>query len=121
MADRLTERDNALKLQTLSTRIQNFKEPDELKSFGKLLLHDILYIRQHESEREFHIFLFEAVLICCKLVEPPQAERKKSALKKYVKEDPSERVNSRETDPLRIKGRVFFRNVTGAFRHLADS
>ena len=58
-------------VRNLSTRVEDWKG-HSLSSFGALLLHDIFLVSKGDSEREFHVYLFERILLCCKDTGPSQ-------------------------------------------------
>ncbi|KAE9406299.1 hypothetical protein BT96DRAFT_748260, partial [Gymnopus androsaceus JB14] len=56
----------------LQSRVDNWKG-HHLENFGRLLLHDTFIVPRFEIDREYSIFLFEKIIICCKeaLPTPP--------------------------------------------------
>lgn len=77
-----------------------------------------------DVDREYHVFLFEKIILCCKEV-PPNAQngskkigKNGSLLKKQGTPAPltlqGAATSSRKTTPLVLKGRIFLGNVTQA-------
>lgn len=59
-----------------------------------------------ESEREYHIYLFERILVCCKEINP---NKQKSKLN-IGKDKPPATIRGKPR--LQLKGRIFMSNVT---------
>ncbi|KAF7318761.1 Rho guanine nucleotide exchange factor scd1 [Mycena chlorophos] len=72
--------------------------------FGALLLNDIFVVTKSNVDREYHVFLFEKILLCCKEV----FTRSASAGPTYST------ANPHRTSPLTLKGRIFMNVVTAA-------
>ncbi|KAF5351656.1 hypothetical protein D9756_007738 [Leucocoprinus leucothites] len=125
-AQRRAENDQTVK--SLSTRIDDWKG-HHLENFGELLLDDIFTVTKSDIDREYHVFLFEKIILCCKEVPPGQQNGSKkmsknnSLLKKQASTPtPLNAVaaaaagtsNQRRNTPLLLKGRIFLGNVTQA-------
>ncbi|KAL4960492.1 Rho family guanine nucleotide exchange factor CDC24 [Aspergillus stella-maris] len=96
-----------------------FKELDErvddwkalkIDSFGDLLRFGTFIVIKgdsgKDSEREYHIYLFERILLCCKDINP---NKQKSRLVGGSKDKP----NATKGKPrLQLKGRIYMANVT---------
>lgn len=59
------EKENAATAKELKARVEDWKghDPD---SFGKLIIDDQLVATKGNTDREYHVFLFEQMLLCCK-------------------------------------------------------
>ena len=77
-------------------------------------------VMKMDIDREYHVFLFEKIILCCKEVVPAangggtiRKSNKNSSLKKQPPPMPGVNGPSRKkTTPLLLKGRIFLNNVT---------
>lgn len=113
--------DNEQIVKSLEKRITDWKG-HHLENFGELLLEDVFVVTKSETDREYHVFLFEKIILCCKeaLQQPPAARggkagKNNSILKKQVPPTPTggQSIALRD-NPLLLKGRIFLGNVTQA-------
>lgn len=98
--------DNAQAVTDLAHRVEDWKGHD-LSSFGQLLLHENFVVIKSDNEREYSVYLFERIILCCKEVVAQGKKDKKS--NSILKRPASQRVNK-----LQLKGRIFVNNVTAA-------
>jgi cell division control protein 24 len=121
-AQRRAENDQTVK--SLQHRIDDWKG-HHLENFGELLLDDIFVVTKSDIDREYHVFLFEKIILCCKeaLSPLPNGNRKvnksNSILKKQSAPSPSPLPGGvgqpqKKNTPLLLKGRIFLGNVTQA-------
>ncbi|EJF65139.1 hypothetical protein BD309DRAFT_398754 [Dichomitus squalens] len=121
-AQRRAENDATVK--NLEGRVEDWKG-HHISNFGALLLDDIFSVTKSEVDREYHVFLFEKIILCCKEYIPQPGNGKKvgksnSILKKPT--SPSTVLGStaagssskKKNTPLLLKGRIFLNNVTQA-------
>ncbi|KPV72028.1 uncharacterized protein RHOBADRAFT_39770 [Rhodotorula graminis WP1] len=99
-------KDNAQAVDELHLRVEDWKGHD-INSFGQLLLQETFVVIKSDNEREYNVYLFERIILCCKEVGTPSKKDKKS--NSILKRPPSQRVNK-----LQLKGRIFVNNITGA-------
>lgn len=91
-----------------------------VESFGPLLLDDIFVVTKSDMDREYHVFLFEKIILCCKeATSTPQNLKKMSKNNSILKKQsvlplPGMPGPIRKTTPLLLKGRIFLGNVTQA-------
>ncbi|KAK2464314.1 hypothetical protein APHAL10511_003771 [Amanita phalloides] len=120
-AQRRAENDQTVK--NLQARVEDWKG-HHIANFGELLLDDIFLVTKSDVDREYHVFLFEKIILCCKEV-PPNAQngnkkssKNNSLLKKQASPGPLPLPGSaqiqRKNTPLVLKGRIFLGNVTQA-------
>ncbi|KAJ7262209.1 hypothetical protein B0H12DRAFT_1013069 [Mycena haematopus] len=121
-AQRRAENDQTVK--SLYTRVDDWKG-HHLENFGELLLDDIFVVTKSDIDREYHVFLFEKIILCCKeaLGVPPNGKKvsKSNSILKKQSAPPSlaglpggvGQPQKRNT-PLLLKGRIFLGNVTQA-------
>lgn len=69
ITDRVNEtsraKENAATKKELGNRVTDWKGHDP-EQFGDLLLDDQLVATKSGSDRDYHVFLFEKMLLCCK-------------------------------------------------------
>ncbi|KAG2079086.1 hypothetical protein BDR04DRAFT_1124128 [Suillus decipiens] len=115
--------ENVQTVKNLEGRVQDWKG-HHLSNFGALLLDDIFTVTKSDVDREYHVFLFEKIILCCKEAVPPPQNSKRggknnSILKKQnglqaPTPPPMTSPNKRKDTPLLLKGRIFLNNVTQA-------
>ncbi|BGP19839.1 hypothetical protein JCM10213_003148 [Rhodosporidiobolus nylandii] len=98
--------DNQQAVADLANRVEDWKGHD-IASFGELLLQETFVVIKSENEREYNVYLFERIILCCKEVGAVGKKDKKS--NSILKRPPSQRINK-----LQLKGRIFVNNITGA-------
>ncbi|GAA6036256.1 hypothetical protein JCM8097_006862 [Rhodosporidiobolus ruineniae] len=99
-------KDNLQAVNDLANRVEDWKGHD-IASFGELLLQETFVVIKSENEREYNVYLFERIILCCKEVGATGKKDKKS--NSILKRPPSQRINR-----LQLKGRIFVNNITGA-------
>ncbi|KAF8473362.1 hypothetical protein BDZ91DRAFT_770554 [Kalaharituber pfeilii] len=95
--------------EDLAQRVEDWKG-HRLDSFGSLLLNGQFTVVKGDGrgdlEREYHIYLFQKILLCCKEVGPSKKQSKTMSMGKKAAP-----VNKKKTS-LQLKGRIFMQNVT---------
>ena len=99
-------KENELAVIELKNRVEDWKQ-HEITSFGSLMLEDTFNVIKNDSEREYHVYLFERIILCCKDVGQPNKKNSKSnsMLRKPA---------AKKSGPLQLKGRIFTNNVQRA-------
>ncbi|KAL7943974.1 Pleckstrin homology domain-containing protein [Trichoderma barbatum] len=94
-------------LEELIVRVDDWKS-HKIESFGKLLLHGVYGVitGKSEQEKDYEIYLFENILLCCKEISPNKSKDKKDRSRQQV---PKPKNKSAK---LQLKGRIFMTNVT---------
>jgi cell division control protein 24 len=116
--------ENELTVKSLHSRIDDWKG-HHLENFGELLLDDIFVVTKSDIDREYHVFLFEKIILCCKeaLAMPPNGRPKVGKSNSILKKQPAPPPLTlpggvgqpvKKTTPLLLKGRIFLGNVTQA-------
>lgn len=108
-------------VRNLECRIEDWKG-HHISNFGELLLEDVFVVTKSDVDREYHVFLFQRIILCCKeLALQPQSAKKvgksNSILKKQASSTPQIATASgkaKKNTPLLLKGRIFLNNVTQA-------
>ncbi|KAJ7096899.1 hypothetical protein C8R44DRAFT_717514 [Mycena epipterygia] len=108
-------------VESLRTRVVDWKG-HHLEDFGELILNGIFNVTKSNIVREFHVFLFEKVILCYKETVSDDGKGFSTA-QSIPSKEPSQGPSSlreaigrpmRRNPPLLLKGRVFVSNVTGA-------
>lgn len=107
-------RENELAVNELKERVEDWKG-HELNSFGALVLEDTFTVVKNDSEREYHVYLFERIILCCKEVGvklDKKASKQSMSLKKNASHIHANGLKKKNTQQL--KGRIFIANVMSA-------
>ncbi|KAG8921462.1 hypothetical protein FRC00_008617, partial [Tulasnella sp. 408] len=134
ITDRVNEaqrrQENVQTVKHLEQRVEDWKG-HHLSHFGQLLLDEIFYVTKSEVDREYHVFLFEKIILCCKEAVPQpsggagsgkKAGKSNSILKKNMTAAEkaaaaavlASQGGKKRMTPLLLKGRIFLNNVTAA-------
>ncbi|KAH9908189.1 Pleckstrin homology domain-containing protein [Xylariomycetidae sp. FL2044] len=94
-------------LEDLIRRVDDWKN-HRVEQFGRLLLHGVYTVvtGRTEQEKDYEIYLFECILLCCKEITPNKSKDKKD------KKDRSVPKVRNKNNKLQLKGRIFMTNVT---------
>ncbi|KAB5585095.1 CDC24 calponin [Coniochaeta sp. 2T2.1] len=94
-------------LDDLIMRVDDWKN-HRVEQFGKLLLHGVYTVvtGKSDQEKDYEIYLFECILLCCKEVAPVKTKDKKDKTKST-----GPKIRNRHAK-LQLKGRIFMTNVT---------
>lgn len=113
--------ENIQTVQNLSSRVDDWKG-HHVSQFGELLLHDIFIVTKSEVDREYHVFLFERIILCCKEDSSPAGGRKSGKSNSILKKPQANgsvpvgpaNGSKKKMIPLLLKGRIYLNNVTDA-------
>lgn len=99
-------------VRELLDRVEDWKG-HEVEKFGDLWLDDHFTVTKADQPRDYHVFLFEKMMLCCKEVVP---ERKSKAGKSasMLRKDKSLSKSLPEKRRLALKGRIFVSNINRA-------
>lgn len=94
-------------LEELIVRVDDWKS-HRVEQFGRLLLHGVYGVvtGKTDQEKDYEIYLFENILLCCKEVSGTKSRDKKD---KTRSQGPKIRNKYAK---LQLKGRIFMTNVT---------
>nr|QBH67572.1 putative CDC24-GTP/GDP exchange factor [Ustilago esculenta] len=108
--------ENAQLVKELEWRVEDWKGHN-IKTFGLLLLSDVFMVAKSDTEREYHVYLFEKILLCCKELAPAAQKKsnKNNSLLKQKGGAAAAAGGKKAKTTLQLKGRIFINNVTGAF------
>lgn len=137
-AKRITDRvneaqrreENLQTVKNLEQRVEDWKG-HHLSHFGQLLLDEVFFVTKADVDREYHVFLFEKIILCCKEAIPQgtggaggrnsKIGKNNSILKKNATAAEKAAAaaamgpsGKKKMTPLLLKGRIFLNNVTGA-------
>ncbi|KAF9268658.1 hypothetical protein L218DRAFT_853032 [Marasmius fiardii PR-910] len=114
--------ENELTVKNLQLRVEDWKG-HHLENFGQLLLDDIFIVTKSDIDREYHVFLFEKIILCCKEALPAPANGRKVSKSNSILKKQSTSIPltpgipgqpQKKNTPLLLKGRIFLGNVTQA-------
>ncbi|KAI1357965.1 Rho guanyl nucleotide exchange factor [Xylaria arbuscula] len=93
-------------LEELKVRVDDWKS-HRVDHFGGLLLHGSYQVitGRSEQEKDYEIYLFENILLCCKEAQTSKSKDKKDKNKSISK-------GRNKSSKLQLKGRIFMSNVT---------
>ncbi|KAI0809567.1 Rho guanyl nucleotide exchange factor [Xylaria sp. FL0064] len=93
-------------LEELRVRVDDWKS-HRVDHFGKLLLHGSYQVitGRSDQEKDYEIYLFENILLCCKEAQANKNKDKKDKNKSISK-------GRNKSNKLQLKGRIFMSNVT---------
>ncbi|TIA93649.1 hypothetical protein E3P99_00091 [Wallemia hederae] len=125
------QKENVEKCEVLVDRVEDWKGHN-ISSFGSLLIEDMFNVNKNHVDREYHVFLFEKILLCCKEVQDNRShggadrggkERKSSKSNSLLKRKDSTITQFdplRRNIPLQLKGRIYLNNVTHVIPYFRD-
>ncbi|KAF2024830.1 hypothetical protein EK21DRAFT_77845 [Setomelanomma holmii] len=106
--DAIAREERVEAVEELKTLVEDWKG-HRIEGFGELLLHGQYTVLKGESmtskneEREYKIYLFEMILLCCKEININKPKNKMSTRTLVTKDGKPK---------LQLKGRIFMQNVT---------
>ncbi|KAH7383369.1 Pleckstrin homology domain-containing protein [Pyrenochaeta sp. MPI-SDFR-AT-0127] len=106
--DAIAREERGEAVEELKTLVEDWKG-HRIEGFGDLLLHGQFTVLKGESmtskneEREYKIYLFEMILLCCKEINVNKPKNKMSTRSLVTKDGKPK---------LQLKGRIFMQNVT---------
>lgn len=113
--------ENLATVKNLEGRVEDWKG-HHISNFGTLLVDDVFTVTKSEMDREYHVFLFEKIILCCKEYVPTGPNSKKVNKSNSILKKPGTPLLStsgsasskKKSTPLLLKGRIFLNNVTSA-------
>jgi len=114
--------ENMQTVRNLESRIEDWKG-HHISNFGELLLEDVFVVTKSDVDREYHVFLFQRIILCCKeLALQPQNAKKVGKSNSILKKQVPNALHittpggskAKKGTPLLLKGRIFLNNVTQA-------
>jgi cell division control protein 24 len=112
--------ENVQTVHNLASRVDDWKG-HHVSQFGELLLEDIFSVTKSEVDREYHVFLFERIILCCKEDTSIGGNKKAGKNGSLLKKPQSNGTplngpgsSKKKMTPLLLKGRIYLNNVTEA-------
>lgn len=108
-------------VEELKTRVKDWKG-HVIDEFGKLILDGQFIITKSEQDRDYSIYLFEKMILCCKEVIPEKKDKRAgksgSILKKQSAADKALQSGPPKKNPLSLKGRIYVNNLSAVEKTL---
>ncbi|TEA15181.1 Rho guanine nucleotide exchange factor scd1 [Colletotrichum sidae] len=94
-------------LDDLRNRVDDWKN-HRVEQFGRLLMHGVYTVvtGKSEQEKDYEIYLFECILLCCKEISANKSKDKKDKTRST-----GPKIRNKNAK-LQLKGRIFMTNVT---------
>lgn len=100
-------------VRDLVDRVDDWKGHDPGK-FGSLYLDDQFTVSKADSPRDYHVFLFEKMMLCCKDIVPDKKAKSGKNSNMLRKDKTSSKSQIQQKPRLALKGRIFVSNITAA-------
>jgi cell division control protein 24 len=97
-------------IKELIERVEDWKG-HEIAKFGDLYLDDQFTVSKADQPRDYHIFLFERMMLCCKDAPPKTKSGKNSSM---LRKDKTASKTPSGKKYLALKGRIFVSNIMHA-------
>jgi cell division control protein 24 len=111
----LRQHSNVSIVQELELRVKDWKG-HHINDFGKLLLDGQFMVTKADMDRDYEVYLFEKMILCCKEVVPDKKDKKTSKSGSLLKKDRSANTPTTKRNMLNLKGRIYVNNLT----HIQD-
>ncbi|KAJ9103339.1 hypothetical protein QFC19_004437 [Naganishia cerealis] len=102
-------------VQELEWRVKDWKG-HHINDFGKLLLDGQFMVTKADMDRDYEVYLFEKMILCCKEVIPDKKDKKNGKSGSLLKKDRSSQSIAPKKNLLNLKGRIYVNNLT----HIQD-
>lgn len=100
-------------VRELVERVDDWKGHDHEK-FGDLHLDDQFTVSKADSPRDYHVFLFEKMMLCCKEIQPDKKSKSGKNANMLRKDKTASKGQPPARLKLALKGRIFVSNITAA-------
>jgi hypothetical protein len=98
-------------VQELESRVKDWKG-HHINDFGNLLLDGQFMVTKADMDRDYEVYLFEKMILCCKEVVPDKKDKKNSKSGSILKKDRSSQSVGSKKNMLNLKGRIYVNNLT---------
>lgn len=85
----------------------------DVDKFGPLHIDDHFTVTKDDQPREYHVFLFEKMMLCCKEITPEKKKQNKNS-SMLRKDRGSSKGEPLDKKKLALKGRIFVSNIKEA-------
>lgn len=106
-------------IRELQERVEDWKG-HEIVKFGDLWLDDHFTVTKAEQPRDYHVFLFEKMMLCCKEVGPDRKDKKNKNSAILRKDKGMSKGTASNKPKLALKGRIFVSNINRATLNSAE-
>ncbi|CAO1634508.1 unnamed protein product [Sympodiomycopsis kandeliae] len=106
------QQENLQLVRDLHDRVEDWKG-HYVELFGRLLLCDTFMVAKGDTEREYIVYLFDKILLCCKEMTPAPT-KKSSKGNSLLKQKTTSISGKKPKTSLQLKGRIFINNVNAA-------
>jgi cell division control protein 24 len=100
-------------VRDLVARVDDWKGHD-YERFGDLHLDDQFTVTKNDTPRDYHVFLFEKMMLCCKEVTPDKKTKSSKNNNMLRKDKTASKGQPPPKAKLSLKGRIFVSNITDA-------
>lgn len=100
-------------VRDLVARVDDWKGHD-YERFGDLHLDDQFTVTKNDTPRDYHVFLFEKMMLCCKEVVPDKKSKGAKNNNMLRKDKTASKGQPPPKPKLSLKGRIFVSNITDA-------
>lgn len=109
----LRQHQNLKTVRELAGRVKDWKNHD-IADFGALLLDGRFNVTKGDVERDYEVYLFEKMILCCKEIVPEKVKDKRSKSGSILKK---QSISGQPAVPpvknmLSLKGRIYVNNLT---------
>lgn len=100
-------------VRELIDRVEDWKG-HEVDKFGDLWLDDHFTVTKADQPRDYHVFLFDKMMLCCKDAVPERKDKKTKSGPMLRKDKSLSKSGLPEKRKLALKGRIFVSNICRA-------
>ncbi|WVQ84699.1 hypothetical protein IAT38_006855 [Cryptococcus sp. DSM 104549] len=102
-------------VRELISRVEDWKGHDVTR-FGPLMLDDHFTVTKADQPRDYHVFLFEKMMLCCKEVVQERGKKSSQNSRMLRKDKTASKSGGMVQEPrkLALKGRIFVSNIKEA-------
>ncbi|BEI86910.1 hypothetical protein CcaverHIS002_0702560 [Cutaneotrichosporon cavernicola] len=100
-------------VRDLVARVDDWKGHD-YERFGDLHLDGEFTVTKNDTPRDYHVFLFEKMMLCCKEVMPDKKSKSGKNNNMLRKDKTASKGQPPPKPKLSLKGRIFVSNITDA-------
>lgn len=104
------EQENIQLVKDLDARVEDWKTHNP-ELFGPLHLSENFVVAKGDTEKEYVVYLFQKILLCCKEVLPAPI-KKSSKSNSLLKQKTNSLSQKKPKTTLQLKGRIFVYNIT---------
>jgi cell division control protein 24 len=97
----------------LQFRVKDWKG-HHISEFGNLLLEGRFVVTKGDLNRDYEVYLFEKMILCCKEILPDKKDKRSGKSGSLLKKQHADKHISGppKKNPLSLKGRIYVNNLT---------